>query len=147
MIKLSLEEIIQRLPAVYGNGRYGEADAICQQALAQGACHFMLYYVKGLLCYRKGDVQQAQNLIQEAEQLNPSLAAYHHLTGLLKQRNNNDWLTIQETRLDVFQRMAQTDGYILSYPKCGRTWLRMLIGHYLGNKTPGANYFDVWPVP
>ena len=143
MIELSLDEIVRRLPELYSQASYSQASAICEQSLAQGARHFMVFYVQGLLCYRKEQMQQAKHFIRQAEQLNPSLADYHHLAGLLKQQNNADWITLQETRLDVFRRMVDISGYIISYPKCGRTWLRMLIGHYLGGTTPGINYLGI----
>jgi tetratricopeptide (TPR) repeat protein len=141
--ELTLDKVVQQLPKLYKQGDFSQAVAVCEQVIEQGARHFMVSYIYGLLCYRKHEAQRARDFVEQAEQLNPSLVDYHHLAGLLEQQNNADWITLQETRLDVFRRMEKVDGYILSYPKCGRTWLRMLMGHYLGSQTPGADYFNL----
>ena len=40
--------------------------------------------------------------------------------------------------LNNVRRERNADAFIVSYPKTGRTWLRVMLGHYMAGKVPGG---------
>ncbi len=45
-------------------------------------------------------------------------------------------MTVAESPRET-ARFADTAAFVISYPKCGRTWLRTMVGHYLLRGRPG----------
>jgi Sulfotransferase domain len=134
-------EIVRRAIAAayhfYGAKRYGEASELCARILRGSPDQFDALYLQGLMCYRAGDHSAAAVLVERACHARPEVLRFDHLVGLLKQRGEAGWLVLHETRLSEFRRSLKINAYIVSYPKCGRTWVRMMIGKYLLGDRPG----------
>jgi hypothetical protein len=134
-------EILRRAIAaayqLYGAQRYGEAAELCARVLHASPDQFDVLYLQGLARYRAGDRGAADALVERACRVRPEVLRFDHLVGLLKQRGEAGWLGVHETRLSEFRRSLKVDAYVVSYPKCGRTWVRMMIGKYLLGDRPG----------
>ncbi len=59
------------------------------------------------------------------------------MVGLLRQLGRDDWLSVHRARLQKFFATRAVDAFVISFPKCGRTWLRLMLGHYLLDGGPG----------
>ncbi len=116
---------------LYGARRYSDASDQCARILGELPDQLDALYLHALTHYRTGDHRMADLLIERACNACPEILQFDHLVGLLEQRGQADWLSVRETRLREFRRSQQIDAYIVSYPKCGRTWVRMMLGHYL----------------
>jgi len=122
---------------LYRAQRYREASDQCMRVLRDLPDQFDALYLHALTCYRAGDRRTADHLIERACRVCPEILRFDHLVGLLEQRGQADWLSVHETRLREFRRSQQIDAYVVSYPKCGRTWVRMMLGHYLLRERAG----------
>jgi hypothetical protein len=60
----------------------------------------------------------------------PELLPYTHMDGRLKQQRRLAPATRVAAAYDEYLRFQANDTFVISYPKSGRTWLRMLLGHY-----------------
>ncbi|MCI0429798.1 MAG: sulfotransferase domain-containing protein [Rhodospirillales bacterium] len=122
---------------LYGTRRYSDASDQCTRVLRELPNQFDALYLQALTHYRAGDHRAADLLIERACNVCPDVLRFDHLVALLEHHGQADWLSVHETRLREFRRSQQIDAYVVSYPKCGRTWVRMMLGHYLLRGRPG----------
>lgn len=122
---------MQTIIDAYFAADFEKAFALAREGLAQGADAFESCYVMGLLAGRAGHADKATRLIAQAEQLNPRIHDFEFLWPLERHRGVNDELMLWEIRLKKYVEFEATDAFIVSYPKCGRTWVRLMLGHYM----------------
>ena len=137
----SLRQAYARLGRLYDAERWAEAGAVCEEMLRHQPDHFDALYLGGLIAYRTGRKAAARSLVEKACRVAPGVRRFNHMTGLLKQRGEGNWLKIQEVRYLQYKKSRLIDGYVISYPKCGRTWIRMMLGRYLIGDGEG-DYLD-----
>lgn len=137
----TLHQSFARLGKLYDAERWAEAGAVCEEILRRQPDHFDALYLGGLVAYRMGRKAAARTLVEKACNVAPGVRRFNHMTGLLKQRGEDNWLKIQEVRYLQYKKGCLIDGYVISYPKCGRTWIRMMLGRYLIGEG-GGNYLD-----
>jgi len=101
------------------------------------ADEFDALYEGALRASDEGDPENARRLMAQAEAKRPEIRRYGYMAGLLRQRGKGDWRSLHAARLEEYRRLSGVDGLIISYPKCGRTWLRAMLGQYLLNGIPG----------
>lgn len=92
---------------------------------------FDCLYLSGLITYRRGDETGGRDLVARACRLHPEVTRFDHMIGLLRQQGRDDWLSVHRARLQKFFATRAVDSFVISYPKCGRTWLRLMLGRYL----------------
>jgi len=125
---------------LYERGLYEEAGRGVLGVLSRDEGCAEAWLVDGLLRARRGEKIQAERSMQRAEALLPELAEqFDFRTPLLVQRGLATWISIRATRFRQVVRFAKTSGFVVSYPKCGRTWLRLLIGRALGPACGGLD--------
>lgn len=105
--------------------------------MAPEADGFNALYDGALRASKEGDLERARHLMAQAEATRPEIRRYGHLEGLLRHRGKNDWHSLYRARLQEYRLISGADAAIISYPKCGRTWLRAMLGRYLLNGIPG----------
>jgi hypothetical protein len=132
-----LRETVALAHRLHASGEYDAAERACAEVLRHKPEQFDCLYLAGLLAYRRGDRHTGQDLVARACRIQSEVERFDHMIGLLRQQGRDDWLTIHRVRLQKFLANRATDAFVISYPKCGRTWLRMMLGHYLLNGQRG----------
>ncbi len=88
-------------------------------------------FLMGVVAHQIGQSEQGQKLIQAALAIRPEIAEYTLLDGLLQQQGILNPASHLFNMYQQYRLFQQTDCFIISYPKCGRTWLRLLLGRAL----------------
>jgi hypothetical protein len=112
-------------------GRYAEAAGIYRAVLKRDPSNFDALYLLGTVLLQTGRQAEADECLRKAAALAPAVADCGHMDGLLRQQNRYSALTSAITRYQEYKKLQATDAFIVSYPKCGRTWLRLLLGKLL----------------
>ncbi len=113
------------------------ARTLCAEALRHAPSHFAARYLNGLTAWRLGNVEVGRRLIKDATKTFPKIAAFDHMTALLRRQGVRDEVAFFEVRLFEFLKFNQTENFLISYPKCGRTWVRLVLGVYALNGREG----------
>ena len=103
----------------------------CKSILDVDHTHFDSRYLLGLCHGRAGRADVGMNLIKRAIARGPSLERYDFKRGLLTPRKVEDQLQFREELFLRYRLFQLVDAFLISYPKCGRTWLRLLLGKYV----------------
>jgi hypothetical protein len=88
-------------------------------------------YVTGLCHGRTGNATLGARYIRQAMSLKPDLEDYDILRDCLVQQGIRNQASLWESRFFQYRLFQAVDAFLISYPKCGRTWLRMLLGKYM----------------
>ncbi len=116
---------------LYHAGRYHEVGALCEKVLERRPQQFDALYLKSLIAYRFGNHQSGARLIERACSVRPEVTHFDHMTGYLRQTGRGATLSVLESRLWELYKHSQIEGFLISYAKCGRTWVRLMLGRYL----------------
>ena len=127
----TLDEAIQAACHLYISRRYSEAEALCAQILQYHPQQFVALYLYGLVMCRVGDTTTGSKWIEQAFRIQPEIRHYDNRIGLLRQQGCKGSLFVWESLLIEFLKLQTIEQLIISYPKCGRTWLRAMLGRYL----------------
>lgn len=63
------------------------------------------------------------------------LLDFTHMDGRLRQQRKYTPLIRLAAAYDEYRRFKWASAFIISFPKCGRTWLRAMLGHFLSEGT------------
>jgi hypothetical protein len=107
-----------------------KASELCKQVLAGNPRHFLALYLTGLLAYRPGDEQRAFALMDEARRIEPAFDAFGFTDRLFSQLGAPK-IRLATEKLYNYWIIAVSSGLLVSYPKCGRTWVNMFLTRYL----------------
>ena len=129
--EISLIKAIQIQLQLYANKDYERAFSWSKQLIQHAPDELVGYYVQSLCLYQLGKRVLAAKLMSEIELKCPAIKRYDLMRPIILRQRGNDWLAIHENRLAEIEKFKQVDSFILSYPKSGRTWLRLLISAYL----------------
>jgi hypothetical protein len=96
------------------------------------------------LCYWAGVVLESDAMQKEFAPSKDALPHAEYFRSEVRGREAAQWRELPEwyVRIDalrVFLKFGRARTYVVSYPKCGRTWLRLLLGQYLS----GSETLDV----
>ncbi len=128
--------------------RAGEVEAAmesCRAALAADPADALSSFLLGIALLRRGSVEEGRERIASAFAQSAELDRFDAMTrGFWERRGEIDESLRFEARLLDYLRSRDTDGFVISFPKCGRTWLRLLLGKYVAGFETVANPFRVW---
>lgn len=130
-MKHILPNSLNLMLTLYLEDQFSHAYDIAERILTADQPAGLAMYVKALCLHRFGQHNLSANLMLELENKEAALNAYDFRYPLLLQQGNSGWLQRYHSRLEQFYRCYHTDGFVISYPKSGRTWLRLMIGIYL----------------
>lgn len=131
-----LAELTNNAYRQYYNGAYKAAWDISAQGLARFPGSFDLIYLSGLVLARNGDAAAAEKLIEQARVDYPEVTKFDFTTDFLERYASPSKTAVWEYRLEEFQKHRLVENFILSYPKCGRTWVRYVLGTYASRADP-----------
>ncbi len=124
-------QLFNKAVTAYSSQDYAKAGDTCAKALDIQADHAPTMYLSGLCQSRNGSPNAGGKIIDEALRLDPHIGDFDFLRERLIHQGIEDPIVHWEERFVQYLRFFQLDAFILSYPKCGRTWLRMLLGLYV----------------
>ncbi len=110
-----------------------KASELCKQILADNPRDFLALYLTGLLAYRPGNEQRAVALMDEARRIEPAFDAFGFTERLFSQMGAPK-IRIASEKLYNYWIIAVSAALLVSYPKCGRTWVNMFLTRYLRNE-------------
>jgi tetratricopeptide (TPR) repeat protein len=112
-------------------GRLPEAIQICREKLLRQPAHFDAQYLLGVALLQAGEEAQGEECLRKAAALEPAIINCSHLDATLRQQGLYSPLNSAKERYHQFKRLQTTDAFIISYPKCGRTRVRLMLGKFL----------------
>lgn len=131
------------LSQLYNAHQYKELRALCGQILDRDPRHADALYLTGLLAGLDGDKETARTLVAQACRWEPGYRAHDHMIPLLKRKGQASWQAVHERLFQDFAKVGRTDALVISYPKCGRTWLRLMLGRCLRGPAHD-DYLDIF---
>ena len=133
----SLEDTIGLAYTLYDEKRFDDVAKVCRAVLQPSPQQFDALYLLGLVACHGGNAAMGARLIKKACSVNPKIEDYDHMTALLSQQGVRNMASIWEKRLRELHKNRAIDAFLISYPKCGRTWLRLMLGRYALAGQPG----------
>jgi hypothetical protein len=127
----------------YQSGDYLDCSRHCELLLQQQPGDHELLFLLALCHWRNGSANVGLRLIKQAVELNSSYMHYDYLRERLKAQGERNQLYMWEALFKEYLRFREVEAFLISYPKCGRTWLRMLLGWYAGG-LDAANPMEVF---
>ncbi len=115
----------------YRAGDYDTTERICAAILLANPKSAMASYVLGLSFMRSGRADSGEAKIADALELLPEIGYFDTQRAVRQQMNKMDEVQISEARLHLYLESLQTNAFLISFPKSGRTWLRLLLGKYI----------------
>jgi len=107
--------------------------ALCRDILRRQPKNFEALYLDGLAHLHLGDSKNGRRQIKRSCKAYPPMKAFGYMEGLMRHQGITDTVAILERRLVEFKMFSGIDVFALSYPKCGRTWARLVLGTYALN--------------
>ncbi len=130
------QEDISRAYELYLQDDFKAAKAILDGLLEKTTGNFEVLFISGLTAYRLGEPKAGARFTEAACEVMPELRHFDHLEEL-QLRQGKDTADIWETQIVQFRKLKSTPNLIISYPKCGRTWVRLVLGKYVLNGIEG----------
>ncbi len=115
----------------FAEDNYPAALNRCKRILDAAPDHVDALYLAGLCLGHTGNRPAGIEWTTRAMLLKPALADYDNMRNALIQRGVSDEMEFREELYFQYRLFQSVDAFLISYPKCGRTWLRMLLGKYV----------------
>ncbi len=122
---------------------YAAARETCTALMAARPLDALATYLLGLSMMRLGQTHNGEAQITAALNLAPEIGHHDMLRAIRIQQGRTDEAYLAEIRLYLYLKSRTIDAYLISYPKCGRTWLRLLLGKYVLGFDVEADPLDV----
>jgi len=126
---LSIDEAIGMGFTLAKSARYQDLKNLAEKILNIRPDDFMATYFRSLAALGLGDHATGHRLMEKAERIFPQIRHYGFYAPLMRYRGREE-KDILYQRLRILALFRATDAFLISYPKCGRTWLRFMLGTY-----------------
>ena len=126
-----MDPIFAQVMLDYRANNYQRTQNTCELILRESPDNVEALFILGLCHCRTGNANIGIRAIKRAFSLKPELADYDFLRGLMVQQKISNQADLWETCFSQYLQFQMVDSFLISYPKCGRTWLRMLLGKYV----------------
>jgi len=127
-------DLLREVEHLIASGRLVEASEALNRHVEKCGTSWQVAFYMALLSAYSGDEGLALQQYNLCLEMNPSLKHVHYVQALLKQQKNYFLIQFLQTVWAEYKKIRQADSMIISYPKCGRTWLRLLISRVLDEK-------------
>lgn len=131
LMRDKLNQLLEEALNDFSEDDYSAALNRCKRILDAEPDHVDALYLAGLCLGHIGNRPAGIEWITRAMLLKPALVDYDNMRDVLIQRGINDEMEIREELYFQYRLFQSVDAFLISYPKCGRTWLRMLLGKYV----------------
>jgi len=131
---IGLYEAINAAFRFYYSQKYELACKMCDLIVASHPDIADIVYLNGLALLRLGRQIEGQNHIRQASELAPQIEKLRFLTAPERESREPNAVASLERHLEEVQKFRATRNFILSYPKCGRTWAALVLGAYALNE-------------
>ena len=121
----------------YKQQQFSAVRAFVAQCPAAGADDFGLLFLDGLAACRMGDLVAGIRQIKAAKNLFPEIEDFYVSEPFNRQRGMVAVADHMEANFIQYCQTFDTDNFLISYPKCGRTWIRIVLGKFLLGDAPG----------
>lgn len=112
-------------------GRLTAAAAALERIISQGDSSWRPQLLMAIVSAELGDAALAAQWYGNCIALNQDLAHFRFDDGLLKQQGKYTEASAMRTLWRNYHKITKADSLIISYPKCGRTWLRLQLAKAL----------------
>ena len=127
--EIILDETMARATDLARSENYGDLARLSNRLLEADANGFLANYFRGVAAMGLGETVSGREHIKKAEAIVPRVRKFDFLTPLLRRRGAPE-VEVVFQRLALMLNFEVTDTYLLSYPKCGRTWVRLILATY-----------------
>ena len=94
-------------------------------------------YLRGVIAHRQGDAAAGDRLIAEANQRSDKLRNFMYFAKSPPVVTPAARIQFLEDRFASFLRFEKTENCVVSFPKCGNTWVTAVLGKYALGDGPG----------
>lgn len=112
-------------------GKFTAAAQMLERAITEGDSSWRPQLLMAIVSAELGDADLAAQFYRNCLVLNPDLADFRLEDGLLRQQGNYTEASSLKSLWSNYHKITQADSLIISYPKCGRTWLRLQLSKAL----------------
>jgi len=112
-------------------GRFTLAAEQLERVISQGDSSWHPQLLMAIVSAELGDAALAAQFYGNCIALNQDLAHFRFADGLLKQQGEYTEASAMKTLWRNYHNITEADALIISYPKCGRTWLRLQLAKAL----------------
>lgn len=126
-----LETVIEAAIAAHRKDDFRLAAEACDGILAALPDQPDAIYLSGLCHGGLGNPGAGLKAIKRAVALKPEFQHYDILRDRLIQQGEKNQMRLLEARFLQYRLFRRVDAFLISYPKCGRTWLRFMLGIYV----------------
>jgi hypothetical protein len=116
----------------YMQGQTDNVMRLCASRLQDEPGNDFVMFLDGLCRWRRGDAVEGLRRIKSATALNPGYMHFDFMRERLRLEGRKNTFDFWESMFLQHCRFMEIDAFLISYPKCGRTWLRMMLGWYAG---------------
>ena len=138
-----MDQRFQQIVADYRRKDHNSAGLACANILEGDANNVEALFLFGLCHCNAGSAEIGASAINKALSLKPELSNYDFLRDLLIQQDLGNQNNFWETLFFQYLLFQDVDAFLLSNPKCGRTWLRALLGKYVIGEDKEADPLNV----
>jgi len=114
----------------YYRSSFEESDVMCREVLRDISSHPTIIFLRGLNSLRQNRTAQGLRFIEEACRLQPKIRELDFTSNHLIAAYQGNETGLWERRLEEFQKHQLIENFVISFPKCGRTWVRFVLGTY-----------------
>jgi hypothetical protein len=126
------------------NEKLPEIHKICDQVLDYRPFQLDALVIKALACGIERDTDGFAHHKAALDAAYPHFARYDFLRARLERQGKEAGHHFLFEAYKLYREFRQTDNFIVSYPKCGRTWLRAMLIHYLSPED-AARHLELLP--
>ncbi|NQV98316.1 MAG: sulfotransferase domain-containing protein [Rhodospirillales bacterium] len=121
---------------LYAHHNYHDAGRVLEAVLQAQPQNPDAIYMMGLYQWQFGDGLLGIKFVKRAVELKPELQDYDFQRERLLNQGKS-MMQVWEMLYSEYLRFQTIDAFLISFPKCGRTWLRAMLGWYVNDLAEG----------
>lgn len=121
---------------LYAQQKFHDSGRILEAVLQADPRNADAIYMMGLYQWQFVDASLGIKFLKKAVELKPELQDYDFHRGHLINQGES-MMKVWEKLYSEYLRFQTIDAFLISFPKCGRTWLRAMLGWYVNDMAEG----------
>ena len=136
MQNIESRNLIEQANSLIKSKNYRALAQLTDVILAAQPDDFFATYFRGLAAMGQSDENLGQSLIRRAESARPEVRKFGFMAPFYRHLGRPEVRSLCK-RIVTMELFSTTDAFLLSFPKCGRTWVRFMLGAYALKGGPG----------